>query len=302
MKAIDRLVHAIERTGNPSALGLDARYSYLPQVLQAKYPADNGKNSEAIAEALRFFNHSLIDVLCEIVPCVKLQVAYYEMLGVPGMELFRDTLAYAKEKGMVSIADIKRNDIGATAEAYAEAYLAPNAPFSADFVTLNGYLGSDGILPFTKLCEENERGAFILVRTSNPSAGEFQDRVIDGRPLYEHVGEKVAEWGAPLRGDCGYSSVGAVVGATWPEEGKRLRLMLPHTFFLVPGYGAQGASADDLAGCFDEQGGGAIVNASRSLMCAYVKRKTQDFQSAAREEALRMRDDITSALKNRKRG
>jgi orotidine-5'-phosphate decarboxylase len=219
---------------------------------------------------------------------------------------------------MVTIADVKRNDIGATAEAYAAAYFGPSAPFSADFVTLNGYLGTDGILPFLKMCELYGNGVFVLVRTSNPSAEEFQNLLSDGRPLYEHVGEKVAGWGQGdgLTGTRGYSSVGAVVGATWPEEGKRLRALLPGTFFLVPGYGAQGATARDLRGCFggghgaSQDGaslggaswggaswGGALVNASRSLLCAHKKRGTEDFVSAARDEALRMRGEIRDALK-----
>ena len=200
---------------------------------------------------------------------------------------------------MTTIADVKRNDIGATAEAYAAAYLAEDAPFPADFVTVNAYLGSDGIVPFLDACRKNGGGIFALVRTSNPSAGEFQDLSIDGRPLYEHVGEKVARWGEELSGRCGYSAVGAVVGATWPEEGARLRALLPRTFFLVPGYGAQGATAQDLRGCFDAQGKGAVINASRSLLCAHQKRGTEDFVSAAREEALRMRDEIRAVLSAR---
>jgi orotidine-5'-phosphate decarboxylase len=251
------------------------------------------------ARVIYDFNVALLDALADIVPCVKVQAACYEMLGVVGMELFRDTLLYARGKGMVTIADVKRNDIGATAEAYASAYLPEGAPFPADFVTVNAYLGTDGIAPFLTECQKSGKGIFVLVRTSNPSAGEFQDLVAkDGegidRPLYEHMGLKVAQWGEDLMGDLGYSSVGAVVGATWPEEGKRLRTLLPGTFFLVPGYGAQGATAQDLAGCF-AQGGGAVVNASRSLLCAHKARKTEDFAGAAREEALRMRDDLRAA-------
>jgi orotidine-5'-phosphate decarboxylase len=297
MTRIDRLIEAIERTGNPTALGLDTRIEYLPQSLLSA-PA-SGVGEDAL-RAVHDFNFALLDALADIVPCVKVQVACYEMLGIDGMKLFRDTLYYARGKGMITIADVKRNDIGSTAEAYASAYLPEeDAPFPADFVTVNAYLGTDGIAPFLKECQKSGKGIFVLVRTSNPSAGEFQDLVAkDGegidRPIYEHIGLKVARWGENLMGDLGYSSVGAVVGATWPEEGTRLRTLLPHTFFLVPGYGAQGATAQDLAGCF-AQGRGAVVNASRSLLCAHKTRKTEDFAGAAREEALRMRDDLRAA-------
>ena len=302
---IDRLIEAIERTGNPTALGLDPRVEYLPPSMLEKL------ENNAIEEALFAFNRGLIDALADVVPCVKVQSAYYEMLGVAGMKLFRDTLLYAKEKGMIVIADVKRNDIGATAEVYAAAYLDGEgggetplslAPFSADFITINAYLGTDGVVPFLSACEKTGKGVFVLVRTSNPSAGEFQDLILrsgqgGSRPLYEHVGLKVAQWGEALMGRYHYSSVGAVVGATWPEEGKRLRALLPHVFFLIPGYGAQGATAQDLAGCFDAQGRGAVVNASRSLLCAHKKRNTDDFAAAARDEALRMRDGLRGAIK-----
>ncbi|MDR2181029.1 MAG: orotidine-5'-phosphate decarboxylase [Synergistaceae bacterium] len=323
--AIDRLTEAIERTGNPTALGLDTRIEYLPPSMlkdlgdigsleNMEYLANMGNNPEndAVEEALFTFNRGLIDALADLVPCVKVQVAYYEMLGVTGMKLFRKTLLYAKEKGMIVIADVKRNDIGSTAEIYASAYLkggsfSAGAGFPADFVTINAYFGVDGVAPFLSACEKNGTGIFVLVRTSNPSAGEFQDLIVrdaqgvkggqgDERPLYEQVGLKVAQWGEALMGRCGYSSVGAVVGATWPEEGKRLRALLPRVFFLVPGYGVQGATARDLVGCFDGQGRGAIVNASRSLICAHKNRKTDDFASAARDEALRMRDDLRRAI------
>jgi orotidine-5'-phosphate decarboxylase len=297
-RQIDRLIEVIENTGNPSALGLDTRLEYLPKTALDALPPEGERTGEEIADAIYAFNRALIDALADIVPCVKVQVAYYEMLGLAGMRVFRDTLIYARNRGMVTIADVKRGDIGATAEAYAAAYFGPSAPFPADFVTLNGYLGTDGILPFLKLCELYGNGVFILVRTSNPSAGEFQNLLSDGRPLYEYIGEKVAAWGQGegLMGTRGYSSVGAVVGATWPEEGRRLRALLPGTFFLVPGYGAQGATARDLRGCFGGRGG-ALVNASRSLLCAHKKRGTEDFVSAARDEALRMRGEILDALR-----
>ncbi|MDR1979476.1 MAG: orotidine-5'-phosphate decarboxylase [Synergistaceae bacterium] len=300
MTRIDRLIEAIERTGNPTALGLDTRVEYLPQEML---------ENRTVEEAIYAFNRGLIDALSDVVPCVKVQIACYERLGVAGMKLFRDTLLYAGEKGMVIIADVKRNDIGVTAEDYAAAYLGGEAiggeaikgeaPFPADFVTVNAYLGTDGIAPFLAACEKSGGGIFVLVRTSNPSAEEFQDLIVQGdepRPLYEHVGLKVARWGEALMGHHGYSSVGAVVGATWPEEGKRLRALLPRTFFLIPGYGAQGAAAQDLAGCFGRDARGAVVNASRSLLCAHKKRKTGDFAAAARDEALRMKEDLRAAL------
>jgi orotidine-5'-phosphate decarboxylase len=290
---IDALIEAIERTGNPTALGLDTRPEYLPRSFSGDFAS--------AAKAIRAFNYALIDALAGVVPCVKVQAACYEALGPDGMEVFRDTLRRAGEKGFITIADVTRNDIGSTADSYAAAYLGNSAPFPADFVTINAYLGSDGIRPFLAGCEKSGGGIFVLVRTSNPSAVEFQDLVLEGggtkRPLYEHVGLKVSEWGKDLIGLHGYSSVGAVVGATWPEESRKLRALLPHTFFLVPGYGAQGATAKDLAGCFDEKGRGAVVNASRSLLCAHQKRHTEDFAAAARDEALRMRDDLRKAIR-----
>jgi orotidine-5'-phosphate decarboxylase len=309
---IDRLIEAIDETGNPTALGLDTRVEYLPRSLLEKY--------ENPVDAVCAFNRGLIDALADVVPCVKVQVACYEMLGVAGMQVFRDTLLHAGKKGLVTIADVTRNDIGATAEAYAAAYLGAEAlggeasgdeasegaaskgaaPFPAGFVTVNPYLGTDGIAPFLKECERHGGGIFVLVRTSNPSAGEFQDLVVrngeHSRPFYEHVGLQVGMWGEGLMGERGYSSVGAVVGATWPEEGRRLRALLPHVFFLVPGYGAQGATAGDLVGCFDARRRGAVVNASRSLLCAHRKKKTDDFASAARDEALNMRDALRAVI------
>ena len=296
MMKIDLLVEAMECMGNPTALGLDTRAEYLPKPFLGGYSDDAG--------AIGAFNRILIDALCDIVPCVKIQGACYEMLGTSGMEIFRDTLLYARDKGMVTIADVKHNDIGATADAYATAYMNGDSPFPADFVTVNAFLGFDGIKPFLDACEKSGTGLFVLVRTSNPSAGEFQDLLVRGedgsfRPLYEHVGLKVGEWGEGFIGTHAYSSVGAVVGATWPEECKKLRFLLPNTFFLVPGYGAQGATAKDISGCFDERGIGAVVNASRSLLCAHKKLKTNDFAAAARDEALRMRDDLRTEIKRK---
>lgn len=289
---IDRMIRAIESRRNPTALGLDTRLEYIPEIFAAPYLSDGEPTA-----AIYAFNAELLKGLADIVPCVKIQSAYYELLGIDGIHCMQRTADLAHELGYVVIIDAKRGDIGATATAYASAYLRENAPFRADFLTVNPYLGTDGVEPFIFECEETGNGIFVLVKTSNPSSWEFQDvRTQDGRPLYEHVAEKVSKWGAPLIGESGYSSVGAVVGATYPLQGAILRQMMPHTFFLLPGYGAQGATATDLAGCFDASGSGAIVNASRSLICAHKKNKTDDFVTASRNEAIRMRDELAAVL------
>lgn len=289
---IDRLIRAIGACGNPSALGLDTRLEFVPESFARPHLEAGGP-----AEAVRAFNFALLDGLKDLIPCVKVQAAYYELMGLPGLACMRDTVEEARRLGYVVILDAKRGDIGATASAYSGAYLAPDAPLAADFLTVNPYLGSDGVVPFVDDCRTTGRGIFVLVKTSNPSSGEFQDLVTEGgEPLYQRVGAKAAEWGASLVGTEGYSSVGAVVGATYPEQGALLRRRMPHTFFLLPGYGAQGASAEGLAGCFDASGGGAVVAASRSLICAHKKAGTDDFVSAARDEALRMRDELKRAL------
>jgi len=231
-------------------------------------------------------------------------VAYYEMYGVAGMAAFEKTMAYAKSKGMIVMADVKRNDIGATASCYANAYVGETEmpygkvkPFSSDIATINPYLGVDGIKPFTDACAANGTGVFALVKTSNPSSGQLQDmKYEDGRTLYEAVADLVEEWGEGTRGETGYSAIGAVVGATYPQQGTALRARMPHTFFLVPGYGAQGATGKDIAGCFDANGNGAIVNASRSILCAWKKREGVAFDAAARDEAIRMREDLCKCL------
>ena len=290
---IDRLIRAIRERGNPSALGLDTRVEFVPEAFARPY-----RDAGEPAEAVRAFNFALLDGLKDLIPCVKVQAAYYELMGLPGLACMAETVAEARRLGYVVILDAKRGDIGATAEAYSGAYLAPEALLAADFLTVNPYLGSDGVTPFVEDCRTTGRGIFVLAKTSNPSSGEFQDLITgDGRPLFERVGEKVSEWGASLIGAEGYSAVGAVVGATYPEQGARLRRRMPHTFFLLPGYGAQGASAGGLAGCFDASGGGAVVAASRSLICAHKKAGTDDFVSAARDEAVRMRQELKEALR-----
>ncbi len=302
---IDQLIDRINALQNPTALGLDTDPSYL---LEAPKPGGEG---EAVFE----FNKTLMDALTDIVPAIKVQVAYYEAMGVDGLSAFRETLAYGKQLGYIVIADCKRNDIGPTAKAYARAYFESTAgaaagaelppynggAFQADFLTVNGYLGTDGIAPFLEYAPEH--GIFALVKTSNPSSGELQDmKFTDGRTLFEAMADKVSEWGKPYIGKYGYSAVGAVVGATYPEQGAALRKRLPHTFFLVPGYGAQGATGESLAGTMDDNGGGILVNASRSLLLAYRKPEYSglSFAEAARREALIMRDDLGKATTHAK--
>jgi orotidine-5'-phosphate decarboxylase len=290
---IDRLIEAVDDTGNPTALGLDTRIEYVPEKFAEPYMKEGGA-----PEAIFAFNAALLDALRDIVPCVKIQAAYYEALGPDGAVCFGRTINEARRLGYVVIADAKRGDIGATAEAYSSAYLREDSPFRADFLTVNPYFGTDGLAPFLADCEKSGAGIFALVKTSNPSGAEFQDLITDdGRPLYERVAERVAGWGKNLTGAGGYSSVGAVVGATYPEQGARLRNKLPGTFFLLPGYGAQGATAEHLAPMFDDRGGGAIAAASRLLIRAHQKRHTDDFAGAAREEALKMRDDLSKVLR-----
>lgn len=304
----DRLTEKIEALSNPTVMGLDPKLDFIPEEILNRHRKLADDAAIASAEAIYEFNVKLIDAVCTVIPAIKPQFAYYEMYGIHGLRTLYRTIDYAKSKGMLVIADAKRNDIGTTAEAYAQAIIGKTvladksvqAMTGADAVTVNAYLGIDGIKPFIDTARENGNGLFILVRTSNPSAGDFQDLpMADGMPLYEKVAEKVSEWGKDLIGECGYSSVGAVVGATWPEQAVSLRKQMPHTMILVPGYGAQGGDADSAAVNFDRNGRGAIVNASRSLMCAYKKRSDlmpEDFQKAAYDEAIRMRDDLNRAI------
>ena len=298
---IDILVEKIKQTKNPSVVGLDTCVDYLPDDMK------NGVASlSQAADAIVRFNKNIIDNIADIVPAVKVQVAYYEMYGSEGMRAFAETLAYAKSKGMVTMADVKRNDIGSTAAAYSKAYLGENLvggkafkPFESDIVTLNGYLGGDGIKPFVDDAEKHGKGAFVLVKTSNPSSGELQNKKLEnGNTVYEEMASFVKEWGKNLVGDCGYSSIGAVVGATHKEEAAILREKFPSLFFLVPGYGAQGATAEDVAVNFDKNGLGAIVNSSRGILCAYKKDKYQGmtYFAAARAAALDMKEDLTAHI------
>lgn len=303
---MDRLIKKIVEYQNPTVAGLDPKLEYVPEFIKDECFKKYGKTLEGAAAALFEFNKALIDALYDIVPAVKPQAAYYEMYGWQGVKALYDTIAYAKSKGMYVITDGKRNDIGTTMQAYAAAHLgttdvagAEAEAFGADALTVNGYLGSDGINPLLKICEEKDKSIFVLVKTSNPSSGELQDKKIDDKTIYETMGEMCENWGENLRGESGYSAVGAVVGATYPEMLKELREKLPHTFFLVPGYGAQGGGAEDVKYAFDKNGVGAVINSSRGIMCAWTKARgasEKDFAKEARNEALRMRDDIRNVV------
>ena len=305
--AMDVLIKKIKEMKNPTVIGLDPRYDMLPNCIKEKY----GTDVKSVCEGILEYNKALIDSTYDIIPAVKPQIAFYEMFGVDGINCFKETCKYAKEKGMIVIADVKRGDIGSTAAGYSNAYLGETLVgdkkesfFDIDFVTVNPYLGVDGIKPFIEDCKKYGKGIFILVKTSNPSSAELQDLKLEtGETVYEKVAELVKSWGYELIGEKGYSSVGAVVGATHPTQLKDLRKLMPNTFFLIPGYGAQGGKAEDIALGFDENGVGGIVNASRSLMCAYKsdlwKKEFGDekFAEATRAEAIRMRNELTLAIK-----
>ena len=307
---INRLVSRIRETGAPIVVGLDPMLSYIPEQILEKAFSECGETLEGAAQAIWEFNREIIDNTCDLIPAVKPQIAMYEQFGLEGLKAFEKTVKYCKEKGLVVIGDVKRGDIGSTSAAYATAHLGKVtvgtkriAAFDEDFATVNPYLGSDGVKPFVKVCQEEKKGIFVLVKTSNPSSGEFQDRLIDGRPLYEHVGEKVAQWGEECMGDS-YSYVGAVVGATYPEMGKILRKIMPKAYILVPGYGAQGGKGADLVHFFNADGLGAIVNSSRGIIAAwqqeeYGKYGAEHFGEASRAAVLDMREDIAQALGKR---
>ncbi|MGI6077827.1 MAG: orotidine-5'-phosphate decarboxylase [Fastidiosipilaceae bacterium] len=307
----DRLLLEIKHKNNPTVLGLDPKLSYVPEFLVNEVAAEIDNPLDIAGEALYRFNVALIDEVADIMPAVKLQLAYYEMYGIPGLRAFRRTCSYANEQGLTVIADGKRNDIGSTAAAYANAYLGSTeltddlttSLYTIDALTVNGYLGFDGIEPFLNVMTTGGKGCFILVRTSNPSAKDFQDLVLEnGDKLYEAVADKVNTWGELFVGELGYSSVGAVVGATWPEQAAELRQRMPRTLILVPGYGAQGATGADVAVNFDENGMGAIVNASRSLMCAWQREENcdpEDFAGACRRAAEAMQKDLLTAIEAR---
>lgn len=307
MNAIDKLINKIKETNNPTVIGLDPRYEMLPKCVTSKYD----QTLEGVAKAIIEYNKALIDSTCDIIPAIKPQIAFYEMFGIPGMEAFRETCRYAKEKGMIVIADIKRGDIGSTAAGYSNAFLGKTpigdkqeAIYDVDFITVNPYMGTDCVKPFIEDCKKYNKGIFILVKTSNPSSGELQDQKLEnGEEVYSQVANLVEKWGEELQGENGYSSVAAVVGATYPEQLEQIRKIAPHTYFLIPGYGAQGGKANDIALGFDAEGLGGIVNASRSLMCAYKSDKWKDqfteenYAQATRAEAIRMKEELNQAIK-----
>jgi len=298
---IDRLITKIEKMSNPTVAGLDPAYEMIPDKIKNEMLEIHGKTPKAVAEMFIAFNKALIDSLCDIVPAVKPQIAMYEKYGLEGLRAYMETIDYAKGKGLMVIGDVKRGDISSTAEAYA-AHIGGVAIegeyfdlWREDAVTVSPYLGFDGIEPFIKPCNEFDKGIFVLVKTSNPSSAELQDLAASGAPVYERVAMLVAEWGKLAPGGLGYSRIGAVVGATHKEQGEKLRLMMPHTFFLVPGYGAQGAKGADIRGFFDRFGSGCIVNSSRGIIAAYKgdpRYGDGNFAEAAREAAIRMREDI----------
>lgn len=303
--SIDRLQSLIRTRRNPTVAGLDPRVEYIPPHILKKYIEEKGETLEAAAEAFFEFNQGLIDVLWDVVPAVKPQLACYELLGPPGMEIFKKTVDYAKAAGLYVIADGKRNDIGSTAEAYSDAFLGSVRvgntevePFGCDALTVNAYLGSDGVKPFIRTCRERSKAIFVLVKTSNPSSGELQDMIAGDRVVYKVVGDLAERLGKDTVGEYGYTCVGAVVGATYPSDLRDLRRRLDKTFFLVPGYGAQGGSAEDIRYAFNRFGHGAVINSSRAILCAWQKtgKNGKDYTDAAREAAVAMKNDIKSVM------
>lgn len=305
---IGELIKGIKKTEAPIVVGLDPNLNFVPELIKKNAYAQAGETLEGAALAFKEYNKGLIDAIEGLVPAVKPQIAMYEQLGLPGLEVFKWTVDYAHEKGLVVIGDIKRGDIGSTSEMYAVGHIGKTqigansiAAFNEDIVTVNPYLGSDGVMPFVKVCKAENKGIFVLVKTSNPSSGEFQDRTIDGKALYELVAEKVTEWGSEvIDPETGYSEVGAVVGATYPEQGKILRKLMPKNFILVPGYGAQGGKGADLVHFFNEDGLGAIVNSSRGIIAAYKQEKyascgEEGYAEAARLAVLDMKEDLKQA-------
>ena len=306
---IDKLIQKIRKTGAPIVVGLDPMLSYIPQSLQQEAFAEYGETLEGAAEAIWLFNKAIVDATYDLIPAVKPQIAMYEQFGIPGLAAYKKTVDYCHEKDLVVIGDIKRGDIGSTSAAYATGHLGKvqvgsksYSPFDEDFATVNPYLGSDGVKPFIDVCKSEGKGIFVLVKTSNPSSGELQDLKAGEQTIYEKVGALVDEWGSDCIGSCGYSAVGAVVGATYPEMGKILRSVMPRACILVPGYGAQGGKGADLVHFFDKDGLGAIVNSSRGIIAAWKKEEYArfgegSFADASRQAVVDMIEDISSALK-----
>lgn len=304
---IQQLIEKIKKTKAPVCVGLDPMLNYIPEHILKKSYSEFGETLEGAADAIWQFNKEIVDHTYDLIPSVKPQIAMYEQFGIEGLKSYQKTVDYCQEKGLLVIGDAKRGDIGSTSAAYATGHLGKvqvggktYSGFHTDFLTVNPYLGTDGVKPFVDVCNSDDKGLFVLVKTSNPSSGEFQDRLIDGRPLYELVAEKVVEWGDTCM-DGDYSNVGAVVGATYPEMSKVLRKLMPRTYFLVPGYGAQGGTAADLAHCFNEDGLGAVVNSSRGIIAAYRQEKykqfgPEHFAEASRQAVIDMVADINSVL------
>ena len=304
---INQLVQKIQKTKAPICVGLDPMLNYIPSHIIQKAFAEYGETLEGAAEAVWQYNKEIVDHTYDLIPSVKPQIAMYEQFGIEGLKAYAKTVEYCQQKGLIVIGDVKRGDIGSTSSAYAVGHLGNVkvgsnicTGFNTEFITVNPYLGTDGVKPFVDVCNEQDKGIFVLVKTSNPSSGEFQDKLIDGRPLYELVAEKVVEWGDASM-DGAYSNVGAVVGATYPEMSKILRKLMPRTYFLVPGYGAQGGTAQDLKHCFNEDGLGAIVNSSRGIIAAYKQEKyskfgPEHFAEASRQAVVDMIADINSVL------
>lgn len=307
---IQKLIQKIQKTQAPIVVGLDPMLDYIPEHIRKKAFAEYGETLEGAAEAVWQYNKEIVDAVWDLIPAVKPQIAMYEQFGVEGLKAFQKTVDYCKSRDLVVIGDVKRGDIGSTSAAYAAGHLGrvqvgshTYTGFNEDFATVNPYLGSDGIRPFLEVCRQEKKGLFILVKTSNPSSGEFQDRLVDGRPLYELVGEQVDRWGRECMGET-YSYIGAVVGATYPEMGKVLRKIMPKSYILVPGYGAQGGKGADLVHFFNEDGLGAIVNSSRGIIAAYKQEKyakfgPEHFAEASRAAVEDMAADIRGALENR---
>lgn len=304
---IRRLIEQIQKTKAPVCIGLDPMLGYIPEHILGKSYGDFGETLEGAADAIWNFNKAIVDCTYDLIPSVKPQIAMYEQFGIEGLKVYEKTVRYCQDKGLIVIGDAKRGDIGSTSAAYAMGHIGKVkvgntlcSAFNTEFLTVNPYLGTDGVKPFVDVCKEEDRGLFVLVKTSNPSSGEFQDKLFDGRPLYELVADKVVEWGADCM-DGDYSNVGAVVGATYPEMSRILRRLMPKTYFLVPGYGAQGGTAEDLKYCFNEDGLGAVVNSSRGIIAAYKQEKyakfgPENFAEASRQACVDMIKDIGSVL------
>ena len=305
---MDRLIEKIKQMNNPTVIGVDTRYELVPDCVKNKY----SKDINGMCKAMLEYSKALIDATYDIIPAVKLQSAYFEMYGIEGIKLYKEMIDYCKSKEMLVMADVKRGDIGSTSSGYSRAYLGKNlinekeeSIFDVDFATVNPYMGSDCVNPFVEDCKKYDKGIFVLVKTSNKSSGEIQDlKTEEGEEVYKKVARLVNSWGEELIGENGYSNVSAVVGATYPKQLEELREIMPHAYFLIPGYGAQGGKAEDIALGFDKNGLGGIVNATRSLMCAYKSERWQnefseeDYAKATRAEAIRMRDELMNAINN----